>query len=88
MEAADARVQGAKRAREEEFLQLQLKIARLEGQQGMGMSMAKAVVLGMSMANGNAQPGNFNSPATGPSTARAQGMMGTLDTLFQPDGVD
>ena len=35
VEAADARVEGAKRAREHEFLQLQLKVAKLEGQQGM-----------------------------------------------------
>ena len=88
VEAADARVEGAKRARAEEFLTLQLKVARLEGQVVKGMSMAKCMALGMTMGNGNSNPGNFNSPATGPSIARAQGVMGTIDALFQPDGVD
>ena len=88
VEAADARVEGAKRAREQEFLQLQLKVAKLEGQQGMGMNMAKCLALGMTVGNGNSHPGNFNSPATGPSTSRVQGVMGALDALFQPDGVD
>ena len=72
----------AKRARADEIHQLQLKVARMEGQQG---TLMQGLALGMFMGKGGATQGMFNSPATGSASgAGAQSMFGNFGAMFQP----